>query len=350
MRVLRIRPLGPARLASTPVLRAGEFFGGQRVLGVPLPSTVLGALGVALGVRLDKGLVEKDPLYGIGVLAHRLLGGSSEAGPVVEGPVIAVGGSGLERLALPIHTKRRVLFAKLESVLSMDPDEPRLSDADIVAATAPLVQTGVALADVLGEPWNRTVGYTFKRGLVVYEGREGRGVEVEFLYKTPLGPAGVQKLIRLGGEGRQALLTLCDESCVPEQVADLLEKAVTSPLEAARGYYMVLSYWPLLPRSLDALYIEKGSFVGLEFFDDPCTDIIGVPGVGPQGTPKRYAIRLGLGFSEVAKKRRPQVLALPPGTVIRIKRTFSELKSEVPRVYVELLRAGYASLARLAEG
>ncbi len=344
MRVLHVTPLGPARIASTPVVSGAELLGGQRVLGAPPPSTVLGALGAALGVRLSAKEVSGDPLYGLGTLVDELSKRRAVQGAILEGPLIRVVKDGVEEVTVPVYSKDRVLLVKLSGMLRAA-RSLAIEEDDVVGVSKPLIRVGVALRDVLGEPWNRVVehGYTFRSGLVTYVSRRGGGLGVEFVYKLAL-DVEVDGLIRFGGEGRHAIL----------KVSELARweplNRLTSPLEVEPGLYVVVSYWPLMPRRLDALYLSKENFVGLEVFDDPLTDIIGVPEVKISGrirAPRLRVVRIGLGFSEVIKVRRPMILALPPGTLLRIEKGFAEAASQVPKAYIDLLRAGYASLLKV---
>ncbi|RLE86461.1 MAG: hypothetical protein DRJ67_07170 [Thermoprotei archaeon] len=338
--LLTIKPLGRIRLATTPI-SGPETFGSQRILGIPPPSTILGLLGAAAGVKLDPGDVKKDPLLGISALLRAL----HERGfgmPVIEGPLLRVKKNGT-CWAIPIFTKEGVNLVEYEKCRRTLIEEGMVySEARIGYATARL-EPGIALRDTIEGSWHRVValGYTFRRGYVQYvNAREEKGLDVEFVYKLNLERRiriG-KRLLRLGGEGRYAIVKI-EEGDLP---------GIASPLNAEPGTYLVLNYWPLVPRSGHALYLEKNEVIGLEPFKDPSQDIIGVPKIikrSEGGSPAKRVIRLGLGFSEVIKQRRPQILALPPGTLVRLRLKASQA---FPSIYKKLLKAGYASLLNLA--
>lgn len=341
MRVLRLLPLGPARIASTPVASGADFIGGQAVLGVPLPSTVLGALGAALNVRLSRERAEKDPLSGIGALVNEL---DHSGRAVITGPLMRVVMRDKETLVVPAYDKRGIVLVKLEAL-------PRIArelrvvcaDGDVVGYSRPLTQVGVALRDSVSGSWSRVVetGYTFRRGLTTYTDAKGRGVSVEFIYKLSAEVGRLSTLVRFAGEGRQAHLEVSDE----EGLRGL--ESVTSLLDAEPGRYMVLSYWPLMPRRSAALYLKSGDYFGLEFFDDPTVDILGIPSTDTKKAPSPRVVSIGLGYSEVLGFRRPAIPALPPGTIVVVRKAFRSMASHLPEPYVTMLRAGYASLLKL---
>ena len=212
----------------------------------------------------------------------------------------------------------------------------------VIGYAAARLGPGIALRDTIGGSWHRVVvlGYTFRRGYVQYvDAKEGKGLDVEFVYKLNLEKQmRIEKcLLRLGGEGRYAIVKI-EEGDLP---------GIASPLNAEPGTYLVLNYWPLVPRSGHALYLGKDEVMGLEPFKDPSQDIIGIPPIvkeGERGSPAKRVIRLGLGFSEVIRQRRPQILAMPPGTLVRLRQKASQV---LPSTYEELLKAGYASLLNL---
>jgi len=90
--------------------------------------------------------------------------------------------------------------------------------------------------------------------------------------------------------------------------------------------------------------LDKNSYIGLETIGS-LEDIIGIPSIGIESkkATKIRIIRLGLGFSEVLCKRRPQILALPSGTIIHIKRELTVIED----LYINLLKPGYASLLKV---
>jgi len=364
--VLIIKPLGPARLASLPILGL-EVLGAQKVLGIPLPSTVLGLMGHLLNIRLKQDQVEKDPLLGIGALIDRISARNEKYNSVIQGPVICVSlhaGSFNDSsesvcktvreqvFTVPIFTKEGVKLVRWDAVKDLgrvsDEEALIIPEDAVIGWAVSRTEVGVALRDSIMRSWSRVVmpGYTFRKSFVQYVNRHGRSLEVEFVYKLTVESSLQKTIARLGGEGRQAIVEVKNLSRERE-VTEIIRR-ITSPLEARPGDYLVLNYWPLIPRNKNTLYLERDRIIGLEFFDNPSEDIIGIPRIANStGSPTIYIVRLGLGFSEVVKQRRSQILALPPGTLIKVKHPFSEVRNQIVKAYVELLRAGYGSLLRI---
>jgi len=349
--ILRIKPLGPARLAALPIADM-NVFGIQKVLGVPLPSTILGILGVVNSIVLNEGDVEKDSLLGIGILTELLSKNAPPLKTIIEGPIINTAFSITNPcLTIPILTKEGTVLVKIENeVIKTISNELIVPRSALVGKAIQRLEIGVALRDSLEGNWNKVVapGYTFRRGFIHYVRMNGKAMEFEFIYKLNIHHNVINTLVRLGGEGRQARLVITDK--VPNVLLKYLNY-ITSPLEANSGLYIVLNYWPLIPTSPNTLYLERDKVIGLEFFEDPSEDIIGIPQIVRRNKeyrrPRKEVIRIGLGFSEVLKRRRPQILALPPGTLVYIRYTFDELRDELPSTYIKLLMAGYSSLFKL---
>ena len=336
MTALIIKPLGTMRLGVTPIY-GSSFLGMVQTFGVPLPSTILGMLGNLLGIRLDKEQVREDPLLGISVLVKKLC--DDPKVPIMSGPIVKVNET---HYAIPLFSKEGVFLVNMKAMMKIDPEKPQIKKDDILANVKVDLQPGIALRDTInGVPFGKTTrkGYMYRRGFIRYvSSSTGEGVKVEFLYKTGrFLNLGIKNIIKFGGEDRQAVIS--EIKTEPEEL-----KHVTSLLNAKPGYYITLSPYPLIPKNEKALYLDKNSYIGLETIDN-LADIIGIPSVGAEDkrAPKIRIIRLGLGFSEVLRKRRPQILALPPGTIIHIKRELT-VKADL---YINLLKAGYASLLKI---
>ncbi|OYT56522.1 MAG: hypothetical protein B6U76_03500 [Desulfurococcales archaeon ex4484_217_2] len=335
MTALIIKPLGIMRLGVTPIY-GSSFLGMVQTFGIPLPSTILGMLGNLLGIRLDKEQVREDPLLGIGVLVKKLCDDPKVS--IISGPVVRVNET---HYAIPLYSKEGVFLVNMKAIMKVDPEKPQIKKDDILANIKVDLQPGIALRDTInGIPFDKSAkkGYMYRRGFVRYISSTGKGVKVEFLYKIwRFLNLGTENIIKFGGEGRLAVIS--ETKTEPEEL-----KHVTSLLNAKPGYYITLSPYPLIPKSEKALYLDKNSYIGLETIDS-LADIIGIPSIGDEirKAPKIRIIRLGLGFSEVLCRRRPQILALPPGTIIHIKRELT-VKEDL---YINLLKAGYASLLKI---
>ena len=343
--IMKIKPLGLVRLSSSPI--SGPYiFGIQRSLGVPLPSTILGIIGFLENIRLDKKDVRRDPLLGIGVLTDILLKESTTV--LVKGPMLEIMKPYTREKVLAMHLqiKNDVSLIKIdENILRTIRKYHVILKTSQVGKIVPKVEIGIALRDSIEKSFNRTValGYAFRRVFVQYVDMNEKPLKIELIYELCRRLNIMKSLIRFGGEGRQAQLMVEEMS---EEYLKIFEKIV-SPIEAKPGYYMVLNYWPLIPKT-NTVFLRKEHFIGLEFFERPESDIIGVPRIVESLKeyiqPRINIVRLGLGFSEVLKIRRPQILTLSPGTIIHIKHAFNEIKERLPNIYIKLLKAGYSSL------
>jgi hypothetical protein len=165
----------------------------------------------------------------------------------------------------------------------------------------------------------------------------------------------LEGVVRFGGEGRAAKVYTDSVEGISgvKSMYVLLElilnqslqlgiSGVKSILTASPGLYIALSPVPLIPKAGNAIYLEPGSFLGLECVEE----IVGILPTAP-GKPPRVVIEpLGLGFYEVKRVRRPAIVALPPGTVLRIDRGLSDV---VHPLLEALYSIGFASLAPLKQ-
>jgi CRISPR-associated protein Cmr3 len=138
-------------------------------------------------------------------------------------------------------------------------------------------------------------------------------------------------IARFGGEGRAAKV-----------YTDSVEgvSSVESILTASPGLYIALSPIPLIPKAENVIYLEPENFLGLERVEE----IVGILPTTPGKPPKVVVEALGLGFYEVKRVRRPVIVALPPGTVLRIGRGLSDV---VHPLLETLYSIGFASLVPL---
>lgn len=330
---IRIRPTGPARLSQIPVLPS-SFIQASRepALGVPPPSTILGILGAALGIRLGKDLARRDPLLGLSLVTQELesrglrpiIGGS-----LLLGPIVLVEGTP----AIPVYSKGATRFIKTESVERVLAEE-KLKEEDIVAVAKLISSVGVGLGDYGPADYHakRVVpGQTFRRSYV-YLVRPDTGDPVNYEYlilvKTNREPPIMNSYVRMGGRTRIARVSVEEASNELQRLIGLAATPCTG--EAASGKYLTITPWPFIP-SEDTLYLEGP-------LDPKPKKIIGVPGIH---APKPRVTTLGLGFSEVAGIRRPLLPTIPPGTIIELDES-----TACPPLALGLEKAGYYQLLR----
>lgn len=342
LKLLIIDPIEPLSHLRTGVARPQHLGPKLAALPAPQPTTVVGALGRALGVTVDRGVcVER--LEDVEVAVESISKKLSCREPMLMGPLLAT--EDLSELYVPLSHELYVSTRLLKKVLRAAPGGASHASVDsrpcyespggCVHVTLHGPQIGVALERREGVGHKTIVpGYTYRYSVVIYR---------DFATKAPARlltaylfncEGELDMVARVGGEGRVARVRT--ETAPTERLAGLV-----SPLEHMDpGLYLSVGYVPLIPKSPGVTNLRLRDFYGLEFLGGE-EDIVGVPRDVPYAPPKVRIERLGLGFSESQGRRRPQVLALPPGTLLKVRS-----KGPVRSVgLVEVLwRIGYATL------
>jgi CRISPR-associated protein Cmr3 len=266
-----------------------EMFSRELVYAIPLPSTVLGALGAAAGIRLSEAVCD-GALLDLKTLAEKLKGGgpldltaSSCNEPLLWGPLIEAGGhyffcvgSGL----ISISRLKDYVRASLGQAEKVE-FHKRLSLS---------TRLGIKLAaQKVTEP-----GYMYKTSFYGYDLGQ---YPASLIYVADVATESAGGMVRLGGEGRLAKLSLQEPS-----------KGLVQLLLSEGEYAVALT--PVLFYSKGE--VRPGVTYGLEGVEE-------VYGVFTGETTKPRAESIGLGFSEVCKRRRPLMQALPPGTTLKLK-------------------------------
>jgi hypothetical protein len=337
MKTLVIEPLEPLSLSTSPITGI-DMLSTAHPLTIPLPTTVAGALGALLGVTL----ASEDPVQGIRELIEKIGSRLGCRKPVILGPLLQLStdGSWSEPL-INIGWGRFVSLRCVNSeAMFIDLDVCRDCKSLAVAFTA--IAYGVSLermateSGICGEKRARA-GYLYRYPVVAYRAvcRDGEvPAKTRLLYVINCEKAeSLRGVVRFGGEGR-----------VAKVYTDSVEgvSGVESILTASPGLYIALSPVPLIPKAGNAIYLEPGSFLGLERVEE----IVGILPTAPGKPPRVVVEPLGLGFYEVKRVRRPAIAALPPGTVLRIGRGLSDA---VHPLLEALYSMGFASLAPLKQ-
>jgi hypothetical protein len=310
MRALVVKPLEPLSLSATPITGV-DVFSYTRALSTPLPTTLLGALGALLDIQLSS----TDPIQGISELVSKVRQRLNCGDVVVKGPLVyfKVAGVGLVGPTVAIHTAR---FYKPECIVKSRVGYEISGECREHVEYEPRVFVGIALQrrDASGDKLVMP-GFTYRYPLGLYRYVHKAGSKVESKYAEPVFVYALnckerveRAIVRFGGEGRVAEVYTSEEE-------ELIKRAslIKSPLEVdSGGVYIALAPIPLLAESGDSIYLD--AVKGLEF----CSDVVGVPQIGPK-PPKVVVERLGLGYYEVSRIRRPQILALPAGTIVRAR-------------------------------
>jgi CRISPR-associated protein Cmr3 len=325
MRALVVNPIEPLSLSATPVTGI-DLFSRVKGLSTPLPTTLVGALGALLGIQLSS----RDSLGGLIELVNEIRQRLSCGEVIVKGPLVyfEVNSEKFIGPTIPVHPTR---FYKIDCTVKSRVGYSISDECREHFEYTPGVFVGIAL-ERRGPSGVKLVipGFTYRYPLGFYKyvqeassKAESKPAKPLFIYMINCEKPLKKTIVRIGGEGRVAEIYTSDEEFLIKQL-NLLK----SPLELAEsGAYIAVSPIPLIAEKRDALYLD--AVKGLEF----CSSVIGVPQIGLK-PPKLIVERLGLGYYEVARTRRPQILVLPPGTIVEVKSTDKSV--------IDVLRALYS--------
>ena len=341
MKLLRIEPLEPLVLSRNPIVGPEFLTGFHRVLGAPLPTTIAGLLGNMLGVTITGVSRVLEAL-------ERLVSQLESRGcksPIVKGPLFQF--KELETREPYVYLGE--LYTPIGRV-KVEKEAPHVGRLPYVDATdcrecvKLLVDERVGIKLLRGYGSDDKVvhlGHMFSYSTPLYETLDGKRVTPVILYSVSCNVK-VEGVYRVGGEGRLAKVTIED---MPRELEEAFEKLV-SPLEAERiednRVYIALTPIPVATTN-NQLQVDTNT-PGLEFVKS----IVGVTPVKTKPTTaaelvravKRKVERLNLGYSEAVGARRPQILSLPVGTIVKARKP-----AKPPAKTIETLwRIGYATL------
>ena len=271
-----------------------EVYSKELVRATPLPSTVLGAIGAALGVQLGRDVCRRE-CADLEALAERLggrkvdlLSGGCEE-PLLWGPLVEV--EGHYYFTAGIMGSSLVDVESRGGYVSTARRGEKLTEAR--HSLKLITRVGITL---LEEEKVVKTGLTYRAS---FYGYALKPYPASLVYAVDLADAAPGRIgvVRLGGEGRVAGLLFLEP---PEKLRELLSE---------EGEYAI-ALSPVLFHTEGE--VEPGSTPGLEDVEE----IVGMP--VPEGV-KLRAETVGLGFSEVCGRRRPLLQALPPGTVLKLR-------------------------------
>ncbi|MGC9091550.1 MAG: hypothetical protein ACP5I2_07550 [Fervidicoccaceae archaeon] len=335
--ILRIKPITNPIFSRRP-FSSPDYIASHSVWEIPPPTTVAGTLGDALGITIPTN--ESSKLLGLDKLSEKLNEKLTEPCGIpfsITGPLLETEG----RYFVPIG-EGVFLPVQYDNVKKIAVIGDR-NKAKLIHGT------------------ERRVGVSLKRGYNQSEEKVGRsGMHYRYLVsvyemfenekKRPVLPNYVYKLtgcqgsgniqqkraIRFGGEGGIAFLEINRS-----KEEDSIFSAMFSPLSnLEQGCYLALSPIPLIPKHGNSSHISE--VTGLEPFGGPSS----VRGICDERSCKVKVVRMGLGFSEVYKSRRPQILALPQGTLLEVSDKHGSNNSKVLKVLYSL---GFASLLKVGD-
>jgi hypothetical protein len=355
MRVLLVEPLEAPVFSRVPIASYEFIAGVHRAQPIPSPTTIAGMLGSALGLALGGRARAHIEAFEV------LLGEFESAGcrkPVVKGPLIWFRKLGAKAYAclgdtvVPLNVVEQVAEEVRKAVKG---GELVCNDCVKVVSEEAV---GVKLERGYGGAVEKVVdkGYMYRYSTVRYVTiSEGEAVTPTYVYWLNCDRASIPRIHRVGGEGRISSVNVTSKEDLPGGVARALE-LLASPLEVeGEGLHLLLTQAPLIPVGVEEkLTLDPesfGRFTGLEFIRGD----MGVKGMVAievedelkgrlRWRLKRRVERLNLGYSEILEARRPQVLALPVGTIVETRKL--ELDN-VNRVVELLWSIGLTSLLKL---
>jgi hypothetical protein len=355
MRVLLVEPLEAPVFSRTPITSHEFIAGVHRAQPIPSPTTIAGMLGSALGLTLGGRAGAHIEAF------EALLREFENAGcrkPVVKGPLLWFRKLGdraylcLGDAVAPLDVVEQVAEEVRKAVKG---GELVCNDCVKVVSEEAV---GVKLERGYGGAVEKVVdkGYMYRYSTVRYVTiSEGEAVTPTYVYWLNCDRASIPRIHRVGGEGRISSVNVTSKEDLPGGVARALE-LLASPLEVeGEGLHLLLTQAPLIPVGVEEkLTLDPesfGRFTGLEFIRGD----MGVKGMVAievedelkgrlRWRLKRRVERLNLGYSEILEARRPQVLALPVGTIVETRKL--ELDN-VNRVVELLWSIGLTSLLKL---
>ncbi|MCX8199814.1 MAG: hypothetical protein N3E36_07385 [Sulfolobales archaeon] len=343
MMLLKIKPLEELVLSRTPIA-THDVFGVHYVRGTPLPTTIIGLIGSLLNLTYSG-----NEITGLGELVIKLRDKFSCKEPIIKGPLIY-----FDELRNEPYIQVGDSLVPINRIKWIDAVGKKLFyinaiDHKYIVKCEEGHRIGIKLRRGYEDSVDKAVspGFMYRYSTVRYSTIDGEVLTPTITYALNCNTSEVREIARVGGESRVAIVEIIKS----EEVIGI-DKLV-APLDADEDYYIALSPIPLLPKraALHTLLlsddvVESGvvsEVIGLPPLIRSDNDVERIKEMEIQA--KRRIERLNLGFSEVVKRRRPQILALPQGTVIKSRRVNYSDVSELLRL---LWNIGFSSLLKIS--
>lgn len=318
MKVLEITPLEPPVFSRSPI-HGPDMISSSIPAPFPQPTTVAGMIGSILGIRL----ANPSRLVGLEELYKQLKDLCRD--PIFKGP-IAMFNSISDDIYIPTGGSRFAPISRIkqfEGIYYLDlsgKGSPVVDATWIERIGVKLIRGYTALDKVVDK------GHMYRYSITIYKTAEGENVVPTFIYILNCSIDEQDHIIRLGGEGRVFRVSIRDPE---EQVRSIMNRVFTPIEEISNGSYILISPSPLIHICAKATGPDIpriSDLTGSEYVKE----IVGLlPSIesseglemirGKRVLFKKRIERLSLGYSEAFNKRRPQILAIPSGTVINAR-------------------------------
>lgn len=318
MKALEITPLEPPVFSRSPI-PSPDMISAPIPSPSPLPTTVAGMIGSILGVKLEN----LGKLFGLEELYRKLKIFCID--PVFKGPAVMFN-SISDDIYIPAGGSR---FAPISRIKRFED----IYYLDLSGKGSPIVvgieseRIGVKLLrGYMGLDKVVDKGYMYRYSVTIYKTIDGKNVTPTFIYILNCDIDDRDLITRLGGEGRVFRILIRD---LGERVGKIANKFFTPIEKIDHGLYILVSPSPLIQTHVKTASPDIpriSNLLGSEYIEE----IVGLlPNIkSPEELEmirsKRISIkkrieRLNLGYSEAFNMRRPQILAIPPGTVIKAR-------------------------------
>ena len=309
MKILLVEPLEPPVFSRTPVFSQEFIVGSHSVLPTPPPTTIAGLIGFIHGVSLEE-YSNLDHMDLLGKLVEEL---KNCERPLVKGPIVWFKG---------VSDKPYICLSNVCAPVKMKEDGFEIAYEEFIK---PIIEerVGVKLVRGYGGEVAKIIdkGYMYRYSTIRYvRESDGTSVNPTFVYKFNCTIDVKPNVHRVGGESRMARVEVVDQESMPGDIVKVLEN-LENPIDIRDGdLHIAITPIPLIPLAEDKPQLVLGTIkpnvLGLEFVEE----IVGIIPLKRDVKPKRKIERLSLGYSEVLEARRPQILALPTGTIVKTRK------------------------------
>ncbi|MDK6029516.1 hypothetical protein QPL79_09085 [Ignisphaera sp. 4213-co] len=350
MRILMIEPLEPLAFSKTPVSDPSTLIGHHEVLSIPLPTTVAGLIGASIGVTIPESI--NDSVNALTKLVEKLESAGCSK-PIVKGPLLLFRNLDIKphvyiatsSMYIPITRLRKGFdLVYVDAVNCGECVELKHEERVGVKLVRGYTKNNVTMLEKVAD-----MGFMYRYSVSRYRDVFGDGLTPIIIYATNCS-FDLSTIERIGGEGRKAKVTITNVNRIPvdeelrKKVLETIER-IASPWEVKEDeLYLALTPIPILPHE-NTININpiNPELPGLEFVKEITGVIPVVRNQQEKPQIKKRVERLSLGYSEVVKARRPQILALPQATIVKTKK----LNTKPAELIETLWSIGYSSLLNI---